>query len=621
MTKAAQTRDLRTYLLFLGLWGAAVFIVAAVLFFELLPLPKDVAPISAMEFSQASIGDGERTVSLPDNWRSLASRPNEIGIYRASFEHPDKGERWAVYIPSYSGQIRVSVNAVELTSGGFISGQLIADQGTPYFAPISPDVLARQGNTLTVTVQPGGKLTGFLSQIYVGPTDQIRGSFEWFYMRAVRLPALVVFWQLLLVVLLFLLWWSRRREKAPLYCSILLLFASIHGIPIYLPSSIALSNLVALLGYVTNFWLSVMGLLFTYSLTDRTLPLKTPYFLIPPVFATIAFLTLPPHIFQYIDIAFVVPFSLILSGWIVFILVYAAIWERRWESAIILLSVLGACALAVHDTLIIMNVTTDSNIMHFRIVYILILPALSVVFFQRLIHSMNRVDTLVGTLEERIEEKEIQLRETFKQRQVLERRQALNEERQRIMKDVHDGLGGQLISIIAMATNDESKPGAIEGSARAALEDLRTMINSLAVEDDITGVLGTFRERTEEQLAVQGIELVWQMVEIPPMEGLTPSAALNILRIMQEATTNAAKHSGADRIAIRFSLTPEPASPEAGKMLIIDIEDNGYGLADPPLEGHGLNNMASRAQSLKGGIEIKSTQYGTKVSLSVPIGS
>ncbi|MEP3279030.1 MAG: ATP-binding protein [Stappiaceae bacterium] len=602
-----------SYLFVLGLWGAAVAVVTVFLYFELLPLPKEIAPVRAMEFSQNN-AQGAREISLPDNWRTHPDRPFQSGTYQTQFDYPAAGEKWAIYIPSYSGQILVAVNGAELTSGGFLSGELIADQGTPFLSPISTGILKPQDNVVTITLQPGGKLTGFLSQIYVGRADQIRGSYGWYYLRAVRIPALVVFWQLLLALLLFLLWAGRRREQAALYCSIVLMFSSIHGIPIYLPSSIALSNAVAWLGYVTNFWMSVMGLLFTYSLTDRVLPLKTRYLLIPPIFATLAFLSLPQSIFQYVDILFVVPFSLVLTGWIVFTLVYAAVWERRWECVIILLSILGACSLAIHDTLIIMNVNPDSNIMHFRIVYLLILPALSVVFFRRLVLSMNRVDTLVGTLEDRIEEKETELRQTYEQRQLLERRQALNEERQRIMKDVHDGLGGQLISIIAMATNEESERGKIEGSARAALEDLRTMINSLGVEDDITGVLGTFRERTEQQLSSQDIELDWQMIDIPPIEGLTPSAALNILRIMQEATTNAAKHSGASRITIRFSLTPHP-----DQMLKIEIEDNGGGLNNAEAGGgQGLKNMSERAKSIRGVLKVSSSPTGTCVCLAIP---
>lgn len=614
MNTVTQSRDLPTYRFFLLLWAAAVTVVTVIFYFELLPLPEDVAPVRAMEFSQGPAEPSGRNVSLPDNWRSFAQRPARTGLYRSRFDHSADSGRWAVYVPSYSGQITVAVNGVELTSGGFLSGELIADQGTPYFSTISPDILKRRDNEIAITLRPGGKLTGFLSEIYLGKAEELRSSYGWYHLRAVRLPVLVVFWQLLLAALLLLLWVSRRREEAALYCAIILLCSSIHGIPIFLPSSLALSNTVALLGYVTNFWQSVIGLLFSCSLAGRSLPLKTRTFLILPVFATLAFLILPQQIFHYIDVLVVVPFSLVMSGWIVYVLVDSAIRERRWDSTIILLSILGSCALAIHDTLIISNVTPDSNILHFRIVFILILPALSVVFLQRLIQSMNQVDDLVDTLEQRIEHKELQLRETFEQRQILEGRQTLDEERRRIMRDVHDGLGGQLMSIIAMSRLEESDLTDIESSARAALDDLRMVIGSMDVEDDITGMLGTFRERAEQQLALQNIQLEWKMIDIPAIEGLNPSGALNVLRILQEATTNSAKHSGADKVSIRFSLTTG-TDPN----LKIDIDDNGCGMDQVSTTGHGLRNMTSRARDLNGKIEISQLSPGTRVSLTMPV--
>lgn len=599
--------------LILVLWGLVVAVITFFLAFEQLPLPNAVSPLETMEFRQGAAEGSAQQVALPDSWRSFPQRPAEPAVYRRRFDAPAGSARWAVYIPSFSGQIEVTVNDAELASGGFLSGELIADQSVPFFAPVPRNVLKPGANRIDITLYPGGKLIGFMSDVYVGPSALLRGSFDWHYLRAVRLPVLVVFWQLLLALLLFVLWYSRRNERAALYGAILLVFSSVHGFPVYLPSSIAMSNTVALLGYVVNFWLSVLGLLFTASLANRQLPVKTRYLFLLPALASLAYLTFPKPAFDLVDMFAVVPFSLFITAWIVILLVHSAIWQRQWDSLIILIAVLGSCFLVVHDTLIIANMTPDSNFLHFRIVYILLLPAMSIIFFRRLIASMNHVDDLVSTLEQRIEHKESELRETYAQRQLLEGRQALNEERQRIMRDVHDGLGGQLMSIIAMATNKETRPEAIEGSARAALEDLRTMIHSLGVEDDITGLLGTFRERAEQQLTLQGIALDWQMVEIPPIEGLTPSAALNLLRILQEATTNVSSHSGASRLIIRFSLVGG-----AGDSLKIEIVDNGCGFEQSTTEGHGLKNMANRAKALGGDLEIVSSSKGTRVSLTMP---
>lgn len=181
------------------------------------------------------------------------------------------------------------------------------------------------------------------------------------------------------------------------------------------------------------------------------------------------------------------------------------------------------------------------------------------------------------------------------------------------MRDVHDGLGGQLASIIAMTRMRETDAKKIEDSAEAALDDLRMVIGSLNVENDITGMLGTFRERAEQQLAVHDIELVWRMVDIPKIDGMNPSRALSILRIMQEATTNVVKHANADQMTISFTL-----EDDAARCLRIDMENNGNGFSASPGNGYGLDNMKSRADEIGGYLEIHQLASGARVSLRVP---
>src|SRR5690606_25991785 len=126
------------------------------------------------------------------------------------------------------------------------------------------------------------------------------------------------------------------------------------------------------------------------------------------------------------------------------------------------------------------------------------------------------------------------------------------EERQRLMRDLHDGLSGNLVSIIALAEQPEPERAAIEQAAREALDDLRLVINSLDIGDrDLPLALASFRERLAPRLRRVGVELDWSMEQLPEVSGVTPSSALAVLRILQEGVTNALKHGPARRIAIR----------------------------------------------------------------------
>jgi hypothetical protein len=108
------------------------------------------------------------------------------------------------------------------------------------------------------------------------------------------------------------------------------------------------------------------------------------------------------------------------------------------------------------------------------------------------------------------------------------------------MRDLHDGLGGQLVSIVALSERGEAGSG-VGDAARAALTDLRLVIDSM---DDIGGdlmlALGSWRDRATAQLRPHGIALDWRVVSpqgLPVHPELRPWHVIQIVRILDEAMT------------------------------------------------------------------------------------
>ena len=88
-----------------------------------------------------------------------------------------------------------------------------------------------------------------------------------------------------------------------------------------------------------------------------------------------------------------------------------------------------------------------------------------------------------------------------------------------------------------------------------------------------------------------------------------------MLRILQEAITNAMKHSSADRVVLSaFTET----SAQKNSQIIIRIQDNGIGFVPQNLPGNGLKNMEHRARKINAGFTLDSGAKGTAVTITLP---
>jgi signal transduction histidine kinase len=235
------------------------------------------------------------------------------------------------------------------------------------------------------------------------------------------------------------------------------------------------------------------------------------------------------------------------------------------------------------------------------------------IMIDRFIRALDESRRLNVELEGRVALKHAELELNFAQLRHLERQQAIAEERQRIMGDMHDGIGGQLISTLSLVEQGSLSSQELAAVLRECIEDLRLTIDSLEPTDnDLLAVLGNLRYRLEGRLNRCGIDLDWQVNEVPSLACLTPQNVLHILRILQEAFTNVLKHAQATLIRVETGL-------EGGRHVYIRVCDNGRGFADSR-RGHGLDNMKRRASAIGGDLTVAPSATGTRLSLLLPIG-
>jgi signal transduction histidine kinase len=231
--------------------------------------------------------------------------------------------------------------------------------------------------------------------------------------------------------------------------------------------------------------------------------------------------------------------------------------------------------------------------------------ALGWLLLLRFVHTLDAAELLAADLEALVRERTAELSAQFERVRELERRETIAAERERLMRDMHDGVGGHLVSILAMieagAGAPAQRPAELATAVRDALDDMRLMIDSLEpVDDDLNAVLAMFHDRLAPRLRAAGVALHWEVELLPQVSGLTPARVLHVLRILQEAVTNAVRHGQASNIGIRAAV--------AGDSLRITISDDGKGF-DPPSvrRGRGLVNLHRRATEVGASLQLEST--------------
>jgi signal transduction histidine kinase len=201
-------------------------------------------------------------------------------------------------------------------------------------------------------------------------------------------------------------------------------------------------------------------------------------------------------------------------------------------------------------------------------------------------------------------------------------------ERNRLALELHDALSQKLFALALAAESADALLDVDRDGARAqlerlrslsqdALEELRYLILELRPPElERDGLAATLRKHVEVLRRVQpaGPELDLELDGEPPA---SPDRDRELLRIAQEALSNAIRHAGARRIVLRLE--------SRGGRLALEVRDDGAGF-DPAAKGLrsqrlGLTSMEQRARRIAGRLEIASAAgAGTTVRLEAPVG-
>lgn len=196
-------------------------------------------------------------------------------------------------------------------------------------------------------------------------------------------------------------------------------------------------------------------------------------------------------------------------------------------------------------------------------------------------------------------------------------------ERQRLAKDLHDGIGSLLsgLSMNMKFQKGKEDPNSEQGRfLREACDMLEDGIKNVrAVSHNLMpatleklGLVAAMKEAIERINQTDNLKIDLQTVHEP--FGLPKNISLGLLRVFQELLQNTLKHSGASEIKISVDYQSDYI-----KMLYTD-NGKGMGVAAMKSRGIGMKNMESRIQALEGTFKInKRIRNGFEAKIKVPI--
>jgi two-component system sensor histidine kinase ChiS len=208
---------------------------------------------------------------------------------------------------------------------------------------------------------------------------------------------------------------------------------------------------------------------------------------------------------------------------------------------------------------------------------------------------------------------------------VTEQEHALERERLRIARDMHDEVGANLTEIAILSElvrrdirkPEESEPNVqkIALMARALIDSISEIIWAMNPKNDMLDHLaGYLREYASEYFGMTPIACHFDFPDQVSHHPLSAEVRRNIFLTMKEAVNNVVKHSGATSVELRCRVSDHEVE--------FSIQDNGRGFMMETLNqsGNGLRNMRKRIEDINGDFQIESQPgRGTRIRLTVPL--
>lgn len=572
-----------------------------VLYLTLAPLSHVGAAMQTLQKAEVlTPADISLPVTLPHSWDEGLRGFNGVAEYRLKFTAPLGNDLLGVYVPRACSTLEVFVNGHLVGSRDRMEPPYPRNCYYPSIFPLPRSLLSTDSNDLRVRVAGHAfgessslQRSSGLSAVLVGSLAELQPKYDSQYFWNITVAQIVCTSLLGFGFALLGLWLARPRDRTILYLALfavgwaaltMRLFARISFGSHWFMEAFLAWAFFPVVSCALLFLVSLVGLRWRWM--EWGLAVQT------VMIGLVLSVTPRDQILQ-------VAVNLYTLGAVECLVCMCVFLVMAWRTqrvnfwlvgAVLVQSIflLGLEVAQQHQLLPLPEMT----LAHFTIPAVFAVIAVRLV--QLFLRALSQAEMLNRELEQRVVAKSQEIERNWQELAELRTLQATQDERRRIASDLHDDLGALLLTIVQVSQRSGG-PDRIAGMARQALEEMRLSVRSMTGHAMLAeDALADWRAEAVTRLNEAGMHAEWLAEDPPPGMTLPARIQVQVTRILREAVSNAIRHSGGTRCAVRIRCEPD--------LLHLEVQDNGQGLA-PALSlhrGYGLPNIERRVRHLGG---------------------